>query len=399
MIKSCRICSSRDLKEVFNLGQHPLADTFIRSDDYKFIETYTPLTLVMCNSCNAVQTGHSISQTSRYQDYDYSYDSMNSPVSTSHFAELANSILSFKKTDAKNLSILEFGSNIGTLLLNFKQMGVKNVLGVDPAKNIAEIAIKKYDIPTLVCFYDKKILDRDIGQFDIITGSNVVNHADNINEVFKTSYQLLKNDGTFVFEVPYLLNLIENNAFDTIYHEHVHYHSITTLKLVAENHGFAISKVEFKDYMCGTIRVYCQKVSKHCDEVLQYKEIEKKAGIFEEDKYSALMQFVLNMKYSTMEEINQLKLKGEKICGIGAATKGNTLLNFFGLDSTYLDCISDTSSFKEGKLTPGSRIPIVSDKFIIDQKYAYGLILPWNISSFLENKLSHTKINFINPNR
>lgn len=395
MIKCCRNCGAENLNQVLDLGLHPLADTFIKSGDSDFIESYIPLTLVLCDSCESVQTGHSVLPEQRYQHYDYSYDSMNSPVSISHFEELAHSVMQYVSRNEDSLRILEFGSNVGTLLLSFRRLGVVHVQGVDPSKNISMIAEQEYNVPTFVDFFNSKLLETDLKNYDIIVGCNVVNHTENVNDVFYTASHMLNDDGVFVFEVPYLYDLVTQNAFDTIYHEHVHYHSVKSLKAIAENNGFKIDKIEKRKYMCGTIRLYCKKSTVHCDEVQALIHTEMNAGLFDQAAYSKMLKFMMNMKFKTMNELSSLRISGERICGIGAATKGNTLLNYFGIDSTYLECISDNSKLKQGKLTPGSRVPIVSDEYVINEKYKYALILPWNISDYLKKKLSSTGIRFL----
>ena len=394
MLQNCRTCQSDNLEPLLNLGNHPFADTFIRQDDSNYRENYVPLGITICGSCKAVQTTYPTDNVERYQGYEYSYDSMNSPISIAHFDDLADSISCFIGGFSNKTRVLEFGSNIGTFILKLKSMGVEDVLGVDPAKNIAEIAKNKFQVETLVEFFGTNLLDKGLGKFDVISGSNVVNHANDVLDVFVAANHLLKNDGKFIFEVPYLLDLVEGRAFDTIYHEHVFYHSITSLKFALNKAGLTIVNIERRPYMCGTIRVFCQKGSADSTLVDEFLELENKAKIHVANTYVSFFNDVKMMKYYTLNELTKIKMKGEKICGIGAATKGNTLLNFFGVDSTFIDCISDASLHKQNKLTPGSRIPIVSDEFVKNQNYTHALILLGILNSISKKNLKILVLNW-----
>ena len=295
---------------------------------------------------------------------------------------------------------VDIGSNVGTLLNKFKDKGFKNVLGIEPSENISKLA-NSNGIRTLNYFFDKTIynnLDFNI-KADCILSANVFNHTDDLSEVFELVFDLLSDEGILVFEVPYLLDLIKQRAFDTIYHEHVHYFSVKALKEILNSYDFEIVKLKNIDYMCGSLRVFCQKKSSFVKEALEVEafiENEKSFSLFDDETYLSFMADIKNMKIKLNSDIDSIIEKGGKIIGVGAATKGNTLLNFCDLDHNKISYLTDTSQLKVGKYSPGSLIPIKHDDEI-DNSVTHLLILPWNLSDYLVNKLSFMKKKFLIP--
>jgi SAM-dependent methyltransferase len=385
-VKKCRLCQSENFSEVIDLGEHPLADSFISPESNKK-ESYFPLKVAQCQDCYHLFTVFSISPIERYQDLDYSYDSANSDVSINHFKELCETILGFRPL-AVDSTILEIGSNTGSLLGHFKDKGFKRITGVDPSKNIALIANEK-GIPTINHFFDLSLISYlDLSRkFDLIVGTNVFNHMDDFDSGLKLVKECLQTEGVFVLEVPYLLDLIQNNAFDTIYHEHVHYFSISSLERFLTKAELSISKIERINYMGGSIRLYVQHGKIHNECVLKFIELERQEEVLEKKTFVTLMERARLRKNEIRHKLDVIKQSGGVVIGIGAATKGNTLINFFELTKNDLVVISDSSKLKIGKLTPGSRIPIVSDQEI-PQEATHGLILPWNIGDYLKKKFA-----------
>ena len=224
----------------------------------------------------------------------------------------------------------------------------------------------------------------------------MLNHADNINDFLSVAKQTLAPQGMFVFEVPYLYDLVRTTAFDTIYHEHVHYFGIKPLASVLKLHGFSIFKIEKLEYMCGSIRIYTKISGKHSSDVLSYIEKEEEFKLYNKSTYDLFMQRVQKVKLTVSYQLLKIKLGGGKIIGIGAATKGNTFLNYCGLDSDVIEYITDSSILKIGKFTPGSHIRIISDEDI-DDSVTHALILPWNIADMLQKKLAHLNLKFYVP--
>ena len=399
-INNCRLCHSDKIDQIINLGFQPLADTFLYEKElFGKGEVYYPLVLSLCDSCKHVFTSHFIPPEKRYQETEYSYDSSNSSVSIKHFENFSKAVMQKLNLNSDS-RIADIGSNVGTLLNNFIKMGFTNVLGIEPSFNICKIA-NANGIQTINAFFDKSI-ENEItqnGKYDVLLSSNVVNHIDDLDSFFDLVETVLNPNGHFVFEVPYLLNLVESFAFDTIYHEHVNYFSLFTLKSFLNKKGYNIIDVEFLDYMCGSIRVYVAKdhIQNESENLEKLIENEIVSGIFNLETYKRFMDELIKLKFTTLNDLIKFKLEGKKIIGIGAATKGNTFLNYCSLDNHLIEYITDTSKLKIGKLTPGSHIEIKNDDSI-DSSVNIALILPWNISKYLINKLSHHKnLKFYTP--
>jgi hypothetical protein len=289
------------------------------------------------------------------------------------------------------------GSNIGTLLDAFKRITGCRVIGVDPSANIAALA-NAQGIFTINEFFGMAAADEVLksGRPRVITATNVLNHSEDVAQFFDVVAKLIDPRGCVVFEFPYLLEMIKQTAFDTIYLEHVNYFSVTPLARFLGPRGFGIERVEVSDYMCGTLRLYVRPNSVHGAIVAKYLELEREYGLFEKGVYDAFMHRVRSLKFRLNKKLYDIKAVGGKIIGIGAATKGNTLLNYCNIDGDLLEYITDTSPLKVGKVTPGSHIRIVSDESI-GNDITHGLILPWNIAGHLTRKLKHLGLTFIIP--
>ncbi len=395
-ITRCRLCDAEHIEKVVDLGYHPLADTFLPEELLFGPEVSYPLQLGLCRACGHVFTLYSVSAIDRYQKQDYSYDSSNSRVAIAHFKEFAQAVLS-EKSPPPGALVVDIGSNVGTLLSHFKDLGHSNVLGVEHSGNISALAVAA-GIPTLNDFFDASIVKTllESGPIQILLSANVLNHADNLGALLRTAGEVLAHDGVFVFEVPYLMDLVRGTAFDTIYHEHVHYYGIKPLAACLLRHGFSIFKVDNLDYMCGSIRVYTHRGGAHTALVNAMIKAEDAFGLYELPTYQQFMERVRQVKLTVNEHLAKIRADGGKIIGIGAATKGNTFLNYCRLDADTIAYITDSSPLKIGKLTPGSHIPIVADEDI-DATATHALILPWNIAPMLQRKLAHLGLKFYVP--
>lgn len=388
MKKKCNICKKK-FKDFLFLGQHPCADTFLKTKKKaKNLNKY-PLLVGFC-SCSHLTSIYPIPVHERYEKYNYSYTSDNSPVSRKHFKDIANKICKIFKIK-QNSFIVEAGSNDGTFLREIKNISNSKVLGVDPSKNISILA-KNKKIDTMTSYFNfqnsKKIL-LNYGKADILYGANVFNHVDDNVDFLKGAYNLLKKDGKLILEVPDLKSLVSKIGFDTIYHEHRHYYSEKSVNKILKKQGFKIFKLERINYMSGSIRVFAQK-----------KNIVRKKNI--ELSSVSLKEFLIFKKKIKIikNEINlfiQKNLdKKNKVYGIGAATKGNTLLNYCKIDDSKISYILDKSKHKINKYTPGSGIKIIKENDINQVKAV--LILPWNITNhlikkfFKKKKISYTSI-------
>jgi len=395
-IKNCRLCDSVRISKVIDLGFHPLADTFLTESMLHEPEVWYPLQLGLCHSCGHVFTLFSVSAEDRYQKNEYSYDSSNSKVSIEHFKEFAEAIIREVKLPYDSL-IVDIGSNVGTLLSHFKSFGYQNVLGVEPSKNISKIAVES-GIPTVNEFFELKAATEisRFGLVQLLLSSNVVNHADDLIGLLSTARKVLSDSGIFVFEVPYLFDLIKGTAFDTIYHEHVHYYGLKPLAECLHKQGFSIYKVERLDYMCGSIRVYARSGGDTDNSVIDMIRDEEIFGLYNTSTYELFMKRVRSVKFTVNTHLSAICKDGGKIIGIGAATKGNTFLNYCRLDSDIISYVTDVSPLKIGKFTPGAHIPIISD-LDIENDITHALILPWNIANYLQEKLSPLGLRFYVP--
>jgi SAM-dependent methyltransferase len=396
LLNECRLCGSEDIEVVVDLGYHPLADTFLPVSEVQEREVSFPLRLGACQDCGHVFTLCPVSKEDRYQKYEYSYDSSNSAVSVQHFKEFCDAVRVEGDLNPDSL-IVDIGSNDGTLLKHFLTSGYRNVLGVEPSGNMAKIALDR-DVPTIVDFFDEGAASRirAMGKVQLLLSANVVNHADDLNALLRLAKTILAPSGRFVFEVPYLLDLVQRTAFDTIYHEHVHYYGLRPLVRCLQIAGFSIYRVERLEYMCGSIRVYARIGGQTGEEVEHLVAAENKYGLYSLDTYKKFMRRVQAVKRSINSNLWKIRAEGGKIIGIGAATKGNTLLNYCKLDNDLISYITDASPLKVGKMTPGSHIPIVSDS-AIDSGVTHAVILPWNIAPFLMEKLAYLNVKFYVP--
>jgi 2-polyprenyl-3-methyl-5-hydroxy-6-metoxy-1,4-benzoquinol methylase len=365
-------------------------------DEMPEMEPMFPLVVNICDNCHHTQLKYTVPAELRYCKHDYSYDSSNSNVSIAHFTDLAEDII-FKYGVNKDDLICDIGSNIGTLLEAFRRIQQCEVVGIDPSSNISKLANER-GIRTINEFFnDKSVADiLKIKKPKVITATNVLNHSEDIDNFFKCCSRLIHEQGVVVIEVPYLHELMKKTAFDTIYLEHVNYFSIKPLASYLEVLGFGIDDIAISEYMCGTLRLFIKKNVNHSNIVKKFIDNEIVGGLFSEQTYEDFMGRVKQIKYFLNKKLFDVKSSGGKIIAIGAATKGNTLLNYCKIDSSLIEYVTDTSFLKIGKITPGSHLPIRSDNSI-GPDITYGLILPWNIADHLKMKLSNLGLKYIVP--
>jgi SAM-dependent methyltransferase len=396
LTSKCFLCSSKKLNKVIDLGHHPLADTFLKSTQIDQPETRYPLNVVACQDCGHLMNGYIVPATARYQDNEYSYDSSNSPVSIAHFDDFSKQAIELVGVTDKDL-IVDIGSNVGTFLTKFKDNSGCSIYGVEPSKNIADIA-EKNGVSTVNDFFNQDAVKKikSINKAKIISGTNVYNHIEDQDAFAKNIDELLSDDGSAVFEAPYAGTLVDETSFDTIYLEHASYFFVSPLKKFWDKHGFKIHDITLNDYMGGSVRIYISRHRPESPDVAKMILEEEAKGYFTEEVYKHFMERVVGLKMDLMKNLYDIKSSGGMIIGIGAATKGNTLLNYCGIDSSILEYVTDASPLKVGKYTPGSHILIKDDKDI-DTSITHGVILPWNIGDFLSKKLSHLGLEFIVP--
>ena len=399
--KYCLICNNDEMNKIIDLGLHPFADTFIPPDRLNDSEPIYPLISSLCNSCGHIQLNCVTDPHSRYVDYEYSFTSSNSSFSIQHWKSFYNRISS-KLELSKNSFILEIGSNDGTLGKEFINRGYK-FLGIDASPLMVEIA-NKNKINTILGLFNADMVDEvisDFGNPELIIANNVLNHADIPNEFVKNISKLLSKDGVFVFEVPYWQIEFDTKSFGKIYHEHINYFTIRSLKKLLGNFNLEMTSIEIIEYHGGSLRVYANR-KKHRTRVYENNielmiRNEVKSGVFNPKSYIPFMELIQIKKNQLLEKINIIKKKNIPIVGIGASAKGNTFLNYHELNHIIIDYVTDISDHKLGKFTPKTRIPIVKDSVFSKYDEVYALLLTENISNNFKNTLLkiNDKIQFL----
>lgn len=389
------------MRKIIDLGMHPFADTFISKEQTYLSEPVYPLQCLLNIETGEIRLAANTNADERYNLYDYSYTSSNSDFSRSHWNDYAKEVI--KKVGlSKNSNVIEIGSNDGYLSSIFKELG-HNVVGVDPSSAMCQIA-EHAGIKTFNMIFDKSTSDHieeRFGKADLIVANNVFNHANDTVDFLLGVKKLLKTSGVFVFELPYWYNTIKDEKFDQIYHEHVTYFTVRYSHELLKSVGMKMIDVDIVDYHGGSIRVYANTskdpgMSKKIDDLIKQEE---EFGLFDPKMYEEFMKRITEKRNKFMKKVYDLKTQGFPIIGIGAPAKGNTLLNFYNLDSSILDYVTDSSEHKQGKYTPLTRIPIVGDEILKEYGVVYALVLSWNLPQTLQRNLKkmNDKIRFLNP--
>lgn len=370
---TCRGCNSTELKPVISLGLSPLANNLLNTLNDR--DELYPLEMVYCPNCHNCQLSYVVPAEKMFDHY--LYVSSTAKSFRDHFAKAAEQYIKEFNLN-KNSLVIDIGSNDGIALLPLKEKGIK-VLGIEPAKNVAEIAWEK-GINTLCTYFNKNTaLDiiKDYGQADIVTASNVFAHADNLEEIAIATFKMLKNDGTFIVEVQYLLDTIKDLTFDNIYHEHVNYWSVTSINNFFNRLGYSVSKVEHINTHGGSIRVHVKnKGSKIDDSVSKFLENEKEFGLTNYNVYLEFAKRVEQAKTNVNNNIKSFKNKNLKLVGYGSPAKATTSLNYYGVRD--IDYIIEDNVLKHNKILPGVRIPIYSKDKIKEQSPDIIVVMAWN---------------------
>jgi len=380
--EDCRICQSSSLEKVVELTPTPLGNNFLSKDQIGTKEEEYPLELHFCNNCCHIQLGHVVDPSLLFQN-SYSYVSGTSPVFVNHLNEYAKYIIDLFDLEKSSL-IVDIGSNDGTCLSFFKEMGMR-VLGVDPATEIAEIASSR-GIETIPDFFSIHLANNIIGEYgqaDLITSHNTCAHIDELDGVIEGVEVLLKDDGIFVFEVGYFVDVFQNKWFDTIYHEHVDYHTVGPLDKLFNRFDMEMIRVERISPQGGSIRVMAQKKDgslKRDQSVSELINAEIALGL---DKPEALLNFesqINKVRDKFQSLMRRIKNDGKSIAAFGAPTKATTLSYHFKIEKGDIDFIVDDNPLKQGLYSPGKHIPVYDASKIFSEKPDYLLILAWNFA-------------------
>ena len=383
----CLICKSKRLTSYLSLGVAAPANSYLTKAQLKQNEFKAPLEVYFCHNCYLAQLLHIVNRSYIYRQYDYF--SSTSPMLVKHFEEYANEVFKRYPKQVKQL-VVDIGSNDGVLLKPFKKLGAK-VLGIDPAKNIAEIA-NRQGIETIADFFgSKKVanLIKKYGRAGIITSNNTLAHTDALHDIFEGVKEFLDKNGVFVFEVQYLADLLAHNEFDNTYHEHICFHAITPLSYLLKTHTMEIIDIIHTDTHGGGIMVFAThtpSASPVSKTVGQYLENEKKLGLNKLSTYKKFAKRPPLVKKKLTKMLKDLKKKGKKITAYGASAKATTLLQYCNIGADVIDYITDSAPSKIGKYTPGTHIPIVPEEVLKKQTPDYILITAWNYASHIMEK-------------
>jgi len=379
----CRLCGSRELQRVMSLGATPLANAFVGASELDRPQERFPLDVHLCETCGHVQLLDIVDPELLFRNYVYV--SSTSPVFVEHFRRYAEAMRDFM-TLPSGSTVVEIGSNDGTLLRMFQQAGMR-VLGIDPAREIAANATKA-GIETLPEYFDLRLAQRLRAhgwEASLVAANNVFAHADDLHTIVDGVAHLLRPDGLFVFEVSYLRDVVERTLFDTIYHEHVSYHTVKPLVGLFERHGMELIDAIRVDSHGGSLRVIAQRAGGPCSRRPGVDALigeEGRLGLHDAAAYRTLFEDIQRRKAELTQLLQQLKGDGKKIVGFGAPAKATTLMFSFGLGPETLDYVIDDSPLKQGLYTPGHHIPVVPSSHLYDAAHTpdYALILAWNFA-------------------
>lgn len=390
----CLFCNA-PLRRVFvDLGVCPPSNAFLRPEQLDEPELFYPLQAWICSECLLVQGPHY----KRPQDiftHDYAYFSSCSTSWVEHARQFVVAVVDRFKLTPQSSLFVEIGSNDGYLLQHVVNLGIP-CLGIDPSSGTAAVAQAK-GIPTITNFFTAK-LARELAatgkRADLLCGINVFAHVPEINDFVSAMRILLAPEGVVTMEFPHLLCLVEDVQFDTIYHEHYFYYTLHCVKSIMKKHGMRLFDVEELPTHGGSLRIYaCAEEAHHPStgnvERLLEKEYEK--GMYSLDFYLNFQEKIDDIRFSLMQFLMQCKKEKKTIAGYGAAAKGNTLINYFGIRSDMLPFVVDTSPRKQGSFLPGSRIPVVGEDILKQAKPDYIFILPWNLKEEISEQLSYIR--------
>ncbi len=386
----CRSCGYEKLKRVISLGYQPLANNLLRKKNEK-AELY-PLEVNYCENCHNCQLSVSVDPKKMFSNYLYT--SSTSKIFRDHFINAANKYIKDFKLKPKTSYIIDVGSNDGVALRPFLNLKFKNILGIEPAKNLSKLA-NKNNIKTFNGFLEKKNLKKIKKNADLILASNVFAHSDNLREMAECMKKLLKKNGTIIIEVQYLLNTLKDLTFDNIYHEHYNYWSLTSLINFFKQFNFTIFRAEKIDTHGGSIRVFLKngniKVENNVKSLLREED---NFGIKKFSTYQKFADKIYEIRKNVINNLDKLKKENKQIIGYGSPAKATTALNFFGI-TNQIDFIIEDNKLKHNKFVPGVKIPIFS-KNKLKKKFSQILVLAWNFFDEIKKNNANLSENFIN---
>lgn len=382
---TCRSCGESSVLPLLSLGNNPLANALLTPDELNLPEERYPLDLVFCPKCTLLQITETVPPEKLFSKYLYFSSFSDTVLENAH--EIAIRTAERCKLNKDSL-VVEIASNDGYLLKNYKEQGIP-VLGVEPAKNIAQVAEER-GIPTVSEFFGLDLAEQLKGKgeaADVIHANNVVAHVANLHSVVQGIAVLLKPDGVAIIENHYAKDLIDSVEFDSIYHEHLCYYSATSFRNLFIQHGLTLVDVERLPIHGGSLRVYFQRSDGPCSLALEggkrvaaLLDEEKQWGVSELSFYNGFSEKVSRLRGDLLDLLKNIKDEKKRIAVYGASAKSTTLLNYFGIGSETLEYVVDRSTVKQGRFTPGTHLPIYSPEKLVEDIPDYVLLLTWNFA-------------------
>jgi C-methyltransferase C-terminal domain/Putative zinc binding domain/Methyltransferase domain len=390
---ACRFCAAPLSVSLVDLGMSPLCESYLAADQINTMEPFYPLHVFVCSQCFLAQLEEYVRPEHIFTEYAYFSSYSNSWLK--HSKKYTDMMMQRFSLGPKSL-VTELASNDGYLLQYFVEKRIP-VLGIEPAANVAKVAVDK-GVPTLVEFFGVELAGKLVaaGQRpDLLLGNNVLAQVPDLNDFVEGMKILLKPGGVITMEFPHLLRLMDETQFDTIYHEHFSYFSFLTTERIFAAHGLTFFDVEELQTHGGSLRIY----ARHAEDstkpptvaVEELRRREENAGLNRVDRYAAFEESVKETKRKLLDLLIRAKREGKKVVGYGAPGKGNTLLNYCGIRTDMLDFTVDRNPYKHGRFLPGTHIPIFPPEQILAAKPDYVVILPWNLKDEIMDQLSYIR--------